>query len=40
MVSNELLKPLLEQLDELQKMNYGFQQMLDKKVVVNKLIRS
>ncbi|MES2448242.1 MAG: four helix bundle protein [Bacteroidota bacterium] len=27
-----ILNPLLNQIDELQKMTYGFQQMLDKKI--------
>jgi four helix bundle protein len=31
MISNETLNPLLKQLDELQKMTFGFQQMLDRK---------
>jgi len=32
MLDINLLNPLLEQIDELQKMTYGFQQMLDKKI--------
>ncbi len=32
MISNEMLDPLLLQIDELQKMTFGFQQMLDKKI--------
>lgn len=32
MLDIELLNPLLIQIDELQKMTYGFQQMLDKKI--------
>ena len=31
MISKEVLDPLLQQIDELQKMTFGFQQMLDKK---------
>lgn len=33
----DLLKPLLEQIDELQKMTYGFQQMLNKKINIKKI---
>lgn len=32
MLDIDLLNPLLAQIDELQKMTYGFQQMLDKKI--------
>ncbi|PWS30901.1 four helix bundle protein [Pedobacter paludis] len=32
MLDIELLNPLLMQIDELQKMTYGFQQMLEKKI--------
>jgi four helix bundle protein len=32
MILDEVLNPLLIQLDELQKMTYGFQQMLEKKI--------
>ena len=32
MLTVETLEPLLAQIDELQKMTYGFQQMLDKKI--------
>jgi len=32
MLAVDLLTPLLAQIDELQKMTYGFQQMLDKKI--------
>lgn len=32
MLDIDLLNPLLTQIDELQKMTYGFQQMLDKKI--------
>lgn len=32
MLSEEMLNPILEEIDELQKMTYGFQQMLDKKI--------
>ncbi len=32
MLTVEILEPLLAQIDELQKMTYGFQQMLDKKI--------
>jgi len=31
-LESEILNPLLDQIDELQKMTYGFQQMLDKKI--------
>ena len=31
MLSEEILNPILEDIDELQKMSYGFQQMLQKK---------
>ena len=31
-LESETLDPLLTQIDELQKMNYGFQQMLEKKI--------
>ncbi len=31
-LESEILDPLLNQIDELQKMTYGFQQMLDKKI--------
>lgn len=31
-LESEILDPLLAQIDELQKMTYGFQQMLDKKI--------
>ncbi len=31
MLSEEILNPILEDIDELQKMTYGFQQMLQKK---------
>lgn len=31
-LESEILNPLLDQIDELQKMTYGFQQMLDKKM--------
>lgn len=33
----EILNPLLDQIDELQKMTYGFQQMLDKKINMKKM---
>lgn len=36
MLDSSLLNPLLIQIDELQKMTYGFQQMLDKKINANK----
>jgi len=36
MLDSSLLNPLLIQIDELQKMTYGFQQMLDKKINTNK----
>ena len=32
MLSEELLNPILSEIDELQKMTYGFQQMLEKKI--------
>lgn len=32
MIPDEILNPVLESIDELQKMTYGFQQMLDKKI--------
>lgn len=32
MLTTELLEPLLLQIDELQKMTYGFQQMLNRKI--------
>ncbi len=32
-LSSEILDPLLNQIDELQKMTYGFQQMLEKKII-------
>lgn len=32
MISDENLNPILESIDELQKMTYGFQQMLEKKI--------
>lgn len=32
MLETEKLEPLLAQIDELQKMTYGFQQMLEKKI--------
>ncbi|MDA9555579.1 four helix bundle protein [Pelobium sp.] len=32
MLSEELLSPILNEIDELQKMIYGFQQMLEKKI--------
>jgi len=32
LLNNEILDPLLLQIDELQKMTYGFQQMLSKKI--------
>ncbi|MFF5383577.1 four helix bundle protein [Pedobacter suwonensis] len=31
-LESEILNPLLDQIDELQKMTYGFQQMLNKKI--------
>lgn len=31
-LESEILEPLLAQIDELQKMTYGFQQMLEKKI--------
>ncbi|SDG25599.1 four helix bundle protein [Pedobacter terrae] len=31
-LESEILDPLIAQIDELQKMTYGFQQMLDKKI--------
>ncbi|RZK58214.1 MAG: four helix bundle protein [Pedobacter sp.] len=37
MLNIDLLNPLLEQIDELQKMTYGFQQMLDKKINSKKM---
>jgi four helix bundle protein len=36
-LESEILDPLLTQIDELQKMTYGFQQMLDKKMNVKKM---
>lgn len=33
----EVLEPLLSQIDELQKMTFGFQQMLDKKINIKKM---
>ncbi|WP_316846320.1 four helix bundle protein [Pedobacter psychrodurus] len=36
-LESEILDPLLTQIDELQKMTYGFQQMLDKKINVKKM---
>ena len=35
-LESEILNPLLDQIDELQKMTYGFQQMLDKKINMKK----
>ena len=32
LLASEVLEPLLSQIDELQKMTFGFQQMLDKKI--------
>ena len=32
MLSDDMLGPILEEIDELQKMTYGFQQMLEKKI--------
>lgn len=37
MLDIDLLNPLLTQIDELQKMTYGFQQMLDKKINIKKM---
>lgn len=37
MLDIELLNPLLIKIDELQKMTYGFQQMLDKKINSKKI---
>jgi len=36
-LESEILDPLLTQIDELQKMTYGFQQMLDKKINMKKM---
>jgi len=36
-LETEILTPLLAQIDELQKMTYGFQQMLEKKINVKKM---
>jgi len=36
-LESEILDPLLSQIDELQKMTYGFQQMLDKKINMKKM---
>jgi four helix bundle protein len=35
-LESEILDPLLTQIDELQKMTYGFQQMLEKKINIKK----
>ena len=35
-LESEILDPLLSQIDELQKMTYGFQQMLDKKINIKR----
>ncbi|TCD27264.1 four helix bundle protein [Pedobacter psychrodurus] len=35
-LESEILDPLLTQIDELQKMTYGFQQMLEKKINVKR----
>ena len=37
MLDINLLNPLLSQIDELQKMTYGFQQMLEKKINIKKV---
>jgi four helix bundle protein len=37
MLDINLLNPLLSQIDELQKMTYGFQQMLEKKINIKKM---
>ena len=34
MISNKSLEPLLQQIDELQRMNFSFQQMLDNKTKI------
>lgn len=36
-LESEILDPLLSQIDELQKMTYGFQQMLEKKINMKKM---
>ena len=36
-LESEILDPLLDQIDELQKMTYGFQQMLEKKINLKKM---
>ena len=36
-LESEILDPLLDQIDELQKMSYGFQQMLEKKINLKKM---
>lgn len=36
-LESEILDPLLDQIDELQKMTYGFQQMLEKKINMKKM---
>ncbi len=36
-LESEILDPLLAQIDELQKMTYGFQQMLEKKINMKKM---
>jgi four helix bundle protein len=36
-LESEILDPLLDQIDELQKMTYGFQQMLEKKINIKKM---
>lgn len=36
-LESEILDPLLTQIDELQKMTYGFQQMLEKKINMKKM---
>ena len=36
-LESEILDPLLTQIDELQKMTYGFQQMLEKKMNIKKI---
>ena len=37
LLGSEVLEPLLSQIDELQKMTFGFQQMLDKKINIKKM---